>query len=422
MPRIKSRLTANDPNIADRPNIFDVRDAAKLSEAERQMIAPRIDVLSLAHSALTAPGFLALHAAIFAPVDASAGEVRSLPLALDGAQFARPTVIMPSLAARFAKLNKASGFAGLPREDFYPALAHHISELHAIMPFRAGNRRTLAVHSAQLARAAGHSLEVCVKDKAIWDDALTHSFITCDHSRVSDALLGTAQPQIDVSGPFGLPLLPPRDATVHRRYITTLRKAGRLLNAHIAAAKAEAATVLDTLTQSNAPHCEINAARQELGFLRHPKGPLFQLGLLESLGTSKILAVIHDSQSPLEIIREIATAVLIELIEYPQIAIAQASLALNRPAYPVGGSPHQDRLATEFLANSAQDNLADPRFATAQRLVDKAISAASRSSGGNAKYISAATKKARTDIAARIRKGDMFDKGEAIYARNALYA
>lgn len=396
-------------------NVLDARDADQLGEAERRAIAPRIDALCLAYPVLTAPAFLALHASIFKPVDAWAGHVRTIPLALDGAQFARPTVIMPSLTARFAKLNNTGGFVGLPHDAFCDALAHHISELHAILPFRIGNRRTLAVHSAQLAGAAGHSLENCIKDKAVWDNALTHSFLTCDHSRIADALLGVAHTQIDVSSPMGFPLLPSRDATVHRRYITTLSKAGHLLKAHIAAAIAEA-----TARVASAPSDAISAARQELGFLRHSKGPLFQLEVLASLGVSKLLAVIHDSQSPLETVREIATAVLIELSEYPQTALAQASLALDRPADPVGGLPHQDRLAAEFLANSAQDNLADPRFANAQRLVEKTISATSRASGGNFIQINAATEKARTDIAARIRMGDGFEEGASINVINAL--
>jgi cell filamentation protein len=398
-----------DPYFQEGSNVFanllGVRDAIQLVEAERQATAPRIEVLQLLHPNFTAPAFLALHGAIFTPVYGWAGQTRTVPLALNGAQFARPTVIMPSLMARFAKLNKADGFAGLSRDDFYDNLAHHISELHAIMPFRSGNRRTLAVHSAQLAKAAGHSFETCIKDKGIWDDALTHSFITSDHSTISDALLGTANPQIDVSSPSGLPLLPPRDATVHRRYSVTVYKAGSLLREHIAAATAEAATH----AVSAAPD-EIKATRQQLGFLRHPKGPLFQLKLLESLGSGKLLAVVNDAQSPLEMVREISVAMLIALSEYSPSIITQAGLALSRPAYPIGGSPHQDRLAVEFLANTPKDNQADPRFATAQRLVNKAVSAASRSSGGNGKQINATTEKARTDIAARIRRGDVFDK------------
>jgi cell filamentation protein len=390
MQKSKSHLIIDEPYRREGAdvlaNVLRARDGDQLGEAERRAIAPRVEVLQLLHPNFTAPAFLALHQALFKPVYPWAGHVRTVPLALDGAEFARPNVIMPSLVARFAKLNKAGGFACLSHNDFCASLSHHISELYAIMPFRSGNRRALAVHSAQLAGAAGHSLEACIKDKAIWDDALTHSFLTCDHNRITDALMGATQPQMDVSSPTGLPLLPSRDATIHRRYSITLSKAGSLLRTHLAAATAEAATH----AVSAAPN-DIKAARQELGFLRNPKGPLFQLGVLQALGASKILAVIHDSQSPLETVREIATAVLIELNEYPQAAIAQASLTIGRPAYPLGGSPHQDRLAAEFLANSAQANLADPRFATAQRLVDKAVSAVSRSSGGNAKQINAAT-------------------------------
>lgn len=400
-------------------NLFGMRDAADLAEAERQVTAPRINALCIVHPVLTAPAYLALHGAIFAPVYEWAGQVRTVPLALDGAAFARPAMILPSLVARFAKLSKAEGFAALPRDAFCDSLAHHISELHAILPFRAGNRRTLAVHSAQLARAAGHDLEACIKDKAIWDDALAHSFITNDHRRISDALLGRAEPQIDMSSPSGLPLLPQRDATVHRRYVITSAKAGRLLREHIAAATTQAADALAHLAKANAPHDAMSVARQELGFLRHPKGPLFQLAVLGDLGIGKILAVIHDAQSPLETVREIAAAVLIALSEHSPSAIAQAGLAVDRPAYPIGGSPHQSRLAAEFLANSPQDNLADPRFTSAQRLVDRAAADASRSSGGNIKHINAATAKARADMAARIGDGDAFEIGAVARPRHS---
>ena len=421
MQNSKSQLITDDPYLYEGIDVFanllGTRDARELAEAERLTTAPRIEVLQSLHPTFTAPAFLALHGAIFKPVYAWAGQIRTVPLTLAGAQFARASVIMPSLAARFTKLTKAGGFADLPPAGFYDALSHHISELHAIMPFRIGNRRTLAVHSAQLALAAGHSLDACIKDKAAWDDTLMHSFLTCDHGRISDALLGNAQPQIDVSGTSGLPLLPPRDATIHRRYIRTLSKAGGLLRTHIVAATAQAITTLTELTKTNAPPDEIATARQELGFLRHPKGPLFQLEMLQALGASKILAVIHDSQSPLETVREIAVAMLIELNEYPRTAIAQASLRLDRPVYPIGGSPHQDRLAAEFLANTPEDNQADPRFAAAQRLVERAVSAASRSSGGNIKQTNAATEKARTDIAARIRRGDVFGKDKGRHAK-----
>jgi cell filamentation protein len=400
-------------------NLFGMRDAADLAEAERQATAPRINALCIVHPVLTAPAYLALHGAIFAPVYEWAGQVRTVPLALDGAAFARPAMILPSLAARFAKLSKADGFAGLPRDAFCDSLAHHISEVHAILPFRAGNRRTLAVHSAQLARAAGHRLEACINDKTIWDDALAHSFVTNDHRRISDALLGRAEPQIDMSSPSGLPLLPPRDATVHRRYVITSAKAGRLLREHIAAATMQAADALAHLAKANAPQDMISVARQELDFLRHPKGPLFQLAVLGDLGIGKILAVIHDAQSPLETVREIAAAVLIALSEHSPSAIVQAGLAVGHPGYPIGGSPHQSRLAAEFLANSPQDNLADPRFVSAQRLIDRAATDASRSSGGNIKYINAATAKARADIAARIGDGVAFEIGAVARPRHS---
>jgi cell filamentation protein len=394
-------------------NLFGIHDAADLAETERRTTAPRINALCLVHPVLTASAYLALHSAVFASVYEWAGQIRTVPSAFDGAQFARPSMILPSLDARFAKLQKADGFAGLPYNDFCHALAHHISELHAIQPFRAGNRRILAVHSAQLARAAGHSLETCTRDKAIWDDALAYSFLSCDHSRISDTLLGNVEPQIDMSSLSGLPLLPPRDATVHRRYVISSAKAGRLLREHIAAATTQAAAAFAHLAKAKAPSDVISVARQELVFLRHPKGPLFQLAMLSDLGIGKILAVIHDAQSPLETVREIAAAVLIALSEHSPSAIAQAGIAAGRPAYPIGGSPHQGRMAEEFLANSHQDNLADPRFVTAQRLVDRAAADASRLSGGNINYINAATAKARANIAALIRDGDMFDKGEA---------
>jgi hypothetical protein len=76
----------------------------------------------------------ARHAALFGSSHDKAEQICSTVLAWNGRNFAHAPLIMPSLDQRFVALAKAPNLKSLSRDDFFDALAHHISAFHVILP------------------------------------------------------------------------------------------------------------------------------------------------------------------------------------------------------------------------------------------------------------------------------------------------
>jgi fatty acid/phospholipid biosynthesis enzyme len=98
---------------------------------------------------------------------------------------------------------------------------------------------------------------------------------------------------------------------------------------------------------------------------------------------------------------------MIAIDSQPSEIVEAAYRRLLQPRYLGNGSPHQARMADQFLKNSAVINRSDLRFATAQRLVDKASDAVAQMKGRDTAAMHEATKQMRLDIANRIRTGEM---------------
>ena len=340
-----------------------------------------------------------------------AGGLRQSPKDMDGACFARPDLIMPSLAAAFAALGPVDELAQLDSAAFFDTLAAHVGALYAIHPFDAGNRRVLAAHAALIAQTAGYSITPCALDKALWDDALWHGFINLDHRGIARMLSGAPCPEDYAHPPAlgvsGIPLFPTRDAPAARRYLMSLAKARRELQQHLPDARDEALERLASLIAESAVPAQIGKAQQELGLLRHARGPMFQIAVLAQTGFDPIEPCVNPKQSALERVREIAAAISIGINQQPRGIIERAARAIHRPLYVPGASPYQDRLAAEFLSNTATTNRADPRFAKAQAMVDDAATAAAFDATRNPEVINAAANAARIDVARKIRLGEL---------------
>ena len=357
-------------------------------------------------------GLLSLHHSLCG----GAGGLRQSPSDVDGACFARPDLIMPSLAAAFAALGPVDELARLDRAAFFDTLAAHVGALYAIHPFDAGNRRVLAAHATLIAQTAGYSIIPCVLDKAhghkaLWDDALWHGFINLDHRGIARMLSGAPLPEDYAHPPAlgvsGIPLFPTRDAPAARRYLMSLAKARRELQQHLPDARDEALERLASLIADSAATVQVDTARQELNLLRHARGPMFQIAVLAQAGFDPIEPCVNPRQSALERVREIAAAISIGINQQPRGIIERAARAIHRPLYVPGASPYQDRLAAEFLGNTATTNRADPRFAAAQAMVDDAATAAAFDATRNPEVINAAANAARIDVARRIRLGEL---------------
>ncbi len=382
-----------------------------LSREQAVEARARISDLRGVPPALSSASFIWLHQAVFVSIIETAGQIRNLPRQVNGAYFAVPEMILPSLDARFKETAETLGYRGLSQEACYRAIAHHISELYTIQPFVIGNRAVIGLHAEQLARAAGHPFTRYNADRTVWDEAYYHGFIYNQTGPIARALSGISEDDQASDGtrlgPGGIPLLPERDAALGTRYIKKLKAVKRELAEHLGIAREEASDLLTHLVEAGAPPAEIEAAEHERTYLRHANGPMFQADLLIAVGVEAIEGVFHKAQTPAERVREIANALIMEISRQSRSRIEAASRTLRRPFYLPGGSPHQDRLAAEFLRNSATDNLADIRFATAQRSVDAAVAAISLDMGFDPSQLEAITDNAREEAAQRIREGDM---------------
>lgn len=354
--------------------------------------------------------FFDLHAALFDGVHGRVGQYRAEPLTLAGHAYADPELIRVSVEQRFVALERLGSFAALPTDAFFDRLAFHIAELNAVAPFAFGNAHVLRVHSSQLAQRAGHEVRWDAISDAAWCHLLDDSFIQLRHDALAAALggrLGSDDILCDARiGVSGLAFLPLRDPPAGRRYLTSLRKAAAMLEAHMPLALHEAYEWLYAVTISGSDQAEILRARHELSFLRHPMGVQLQLAVLTEAGFGKILAILHPKQSALEIVREISAATAIAINTYSESVISDFVTAVQSPICAPGASPHSERMAREFLTNSAADNRTDPRFAALQAELDAILNPTALDVGRNAKQALAAAEQNKLAAAEQIRRGN----------------
>lgn len=359
----------------------------------------------------SADGLALLHKALFGSIFAWAGECRSTTLAYDGNHFARVDLIGASLDARYDAFARSGDASGNDTARFYDTLAHHISEIYAISPFRAGNEGLLKVHAAQLANAAGQQIDWTRLTPDMWGDLLVQSFISLDHQPIASALQGLLNssigPEFARTGIAGLAIPPMRDPPTGKHYLTPIRKIGALLDESFGLAKREAFDNIARLERETDNEAALSFARHELGFVTHTKGPMFQLEILRDIGIPRIRVLINPAHSALETVRELSAAIVIALHSQPQPLIEQLVLSHSAPPCPVGVSPHNERMARTFLHNSASANRADPRFAGLQHGLDNLGLSESVVGGFNAKQLGERTSQARLDAASHIRAGDI---------------
>lgn len=356
-------------------------------------------------------GLALLHKVLFGLIFSWAGEFRSSNLAFEGYDFARVDFIGASLDARYGAFARSGDAGGNDPARFYDMLAHHISELYAISPFRAGNEGLLKVHAAQLANAAGQPIDWTQLTPDTWGDLLVQSFVSLDHQPIACALQGQLSSSIGSefarTGIAGLALPPLRDPPTGKHYLTAISKLNALLSENFGLAKREAHDHIARLEREADNEATLSFARHELGFMTHAKGPLFQLEILRKIGIPKIRALINPAHSALETVRELSAAIVIALHSQPQPLIEQLVLSHSAPPCPAGVSPHNERMARTFLYNSASANRADQRFAGLQHELDNLGLSESVVGGFNAKQLAERTSQARLDAASRIRAGEI---------------
>lgn len=167
-----SRYDADDvyciPGTAVLKNKAGITDPDLLDEFEADFTAIRI--LELAQNPIEGKFDLAhlcaIHAHLFQDVYDWAGEVRSVDIIRGDSRFCNVRQIQTYSNSVFNALKDENYLIGLGPREIADRLAHYLSEINAIHPFREGNGRVQRLFISQLADQAGYFLDYSSLDQA----------------------------------------------------------------------------------------------------------------------------------------------------------------------------------------------------------------------------------------------------------------
>ena len=154
-------------------NNFDIRDAQELAFLED--LHAQMAYWSVPQSLeLTPEGYSTLHKHIFGKLYPWAGEFRKVAISKPGAMFCLPQYIEPQMQKCMDAIDSDQALETREYKPFARSLAHHLSELDAIHPFREGNGRTMRVFIETLT----HHRKIPFDTKHITRDAWMNASIT----------------------------------------------------------------------------------------------------------------------------------------------------------------------------------------------------------------------------------------------------
>ena len=147
----------------------------ELTKFETLMVTQRSDE-PLPVGGLTLKHYRAIHRHLFQDVYTWAGRLRTVRISKPGSMFCYPENIGGQLRILFKHFVAENEFRDLEPEVFTPKVAHFLSELNAIHPFREGNGRTQTVFLSIVADQAGHPLDLQRMEASSMMNAMIASF------------------------------------------------------------------------------------------------------------------------------------------------------------------------------------------------------------------------------------------------------
>ena len=100
-----------------------------------------------------------IHLALFQDVYDWAGKIRTVDISRGNSRFANVRFIESAANDIFNKLARENWLKGLDADTLSKRLAHYLSEINALHPFREGNGRVQRIFISQLSQSAGYQLD-----------------------------------------------------------------------------------------------------------------------------------------------------------------------------------------------------------------------------------------------------------------------
>ena len=100
-----------------------------------------------------------IHLALFQDVYDWAGKIRTVDISRGNSRFANVRFIESAANDIFNKLARENWLRGLDVNALSKRLAHYLSEINALHPFREGNGRVQRIFISQLSQSAGYQLD-----------------------------------------------------------------------------------------------------------------------------------------------------------------------------------------------------------------------------------------------------------------------
>ena len=178
-----SRYDADDvyciPGTAVLKNKAGITDQDQLDEYEGDFTAIRL--LELTQNPVEGSFDLAhlckIHQYLFQDVYEWAGEVRTVDIIRGDSRFCNVRHIQSYSNTVFSALAAEKYLVNLKPKVFANRLAHYLSEINAIHPFREGNGRVQRLFISQLAKQTGYSLDYSALDQAELYPVMQESFL-----------------------------------------------------------------------------------------------------------------------------------------------------------------------------------------------------------------------------------------------------
>ena len=178
-----SRYDADDvyciPGTAVLKNKAGITDQTLLDEYEGDFTAIRLLELTQnpTEGAFDLAHLCKIHQYLFQDVFEWAGEVRSVDIIRGDSRFCNVRHIQSYSNTVFSALAAEKYLVNLEPKAFASRLAHFLSEINAIHPFREGNGRVQRLFISQVAEHAGYSLDFSALDQSELYPVMQASFL-----------------------------------------------------------------------------------------------------------------------------------------------------------------------------------------------------------------------------------------------------